>query len=257
MIPTHPERYGAQALSSPADAMRAQGEGDRESLPGVPPAVILGYQETLTEAVRERAEATETLVRSQVSHRLTDEVGYVPVHRAGVGVPVTAMAAENAIAAGAEAVVMLGGGAALQRVPPDAAPLGTEAIRDERVSYHHLPPEEPARATPALVEAPDAHLAGAGFDTRRSRTWTTSAVYRETVAEVERYREEGVVSLCMESAALWAVCAYRGALTATVHEVGGYLTAEGWTPEAPAERGLPEILDPTVDALETVLGGGG
>jgi len=249
VIPNHPEKHGAEALFDPSDAVAAQGEG----LPDVPPAVLFGYQPSLTEAVRERADGTETLVRSQVCLRLTDQVGYVPVHEAGVGAPVTAMVAENAIAAGARAVAMLGGGAALQRVPPDAALLPTEAIRDEGVSYHYLPGDEPVRATPGLLDHLKEHLASAGFPTRRGPTWTTSAIYRETVPEVERYQSEGVLSLCMESAALWAVCRYRDVATATVHEVGDYLDPEGWEPEAPAERGLVEMLDPAVAALTAHL----
>ena len=243
VLPNRPEQYGAEALFDPADAIGAQGDGD--GLPEVPPAVLLGYQKSLTATVEERADSTVTLVRSQVCHRLTDEVEYVPVHEAGVGAPVTAMVAENAIAAGAEAVVMLGGGAALQRVPPDAALLPTEAIRDEGVSYHYLPDEEPVGATPGLVDRLEERLSGAGFPTRRGATWTTSAIYRETVPEIERYRSDGVLSLCMESAALWAVCRYRGVATATVHEVGDYLDPEGWEPEAPAERGLREMLPPS------------
>ena len=217
----------------------------------MPPAVLLGYQSGLTDAVRERSDARVEVVRGQGVDLLSETVGYVAVHESGIGAPVTATVAENVIAAGAEAVVMLGGGAALQPdVAPDAAVLPTDATRDEGVSHHYLPPEEPVTPTLALVDELDASLSRAGFDTPRGTTWTTSAMYRETVPEVDRYREEGVVTLCMESAALWAVAEYRGADAATVHEVGDYLTPDDWVPEADADRGLPEMLGPTVEALE-------
>jgi len=58
------------------------------------------------------------------------------------------------------------------------------------------------------------------------------------------------VSFCMESAALWAVAEFRGADAATVHEIGDYLTPDEWVPDAAADRGLPKMLDPTVEALE-------
>lgn len=245
-IPNYGDKYQADALFSPTDAVEVQGEG----LPDVPPTVILGFQSELTAAVRDRAETTVDVVRSQQCHRLSETVGYVPVHESGVGAPVTAMVAENVIAAGAEAVVMLGGCACLQPdISPHAAILPTDTIRDEGVSHHYVPPEEAVTATAALVDRLDERLQQAGFETPRGTTWTTSAMYRETVPEIEQYREDGVVSLCMESAAFWAVCEYRGVDAATVHQIGDYLTADEWVPESDDERGLPEMLPPVVEAL--------
>jgi uridine phosphorylase len=252
MIPHFGDKYDAEALFSPADAVAAQGDG----LPDAPPAVLLGYQAELTDAVRDQRDGRVEIVRDQHVELLSESVGYVPVHESGIGAPVTATVAENAIAAGAEAIAMLGGGAALQTdIAPDAAVLPTEAIRDEGVSHHYLPSEEPVTATAPLVDELDAALSRAGFDTPRGTTWTTSAMYRETVPEVERYRDEGVVTLCMESAALWAVAAYRGADAATVHEVGDYLTPDEWVPDADADRGLTDMLDPTVAAMERHVAG--
>jgi len=253
MIPNHPDKYGAEALFSPADAVDAQGDG----LPDAPPGVVLGYQSDLTEAVRERAGEPDTLVRSQRVYPVTERVGYVPVHEVGIGAPVSATVTENVVAAGAEAVVLLGGCAALQpTLSPDTAVLPTGCIRDEGVSYHYIPPEDPVEPTADLVDRLDDALARAGVPTVRGPTWTTSAMYRETVPEIRRYRDEGVVSLCMESAAIWAVCRYRGVDTATVHAVGDILDPDGWEPDADGDRDLPELLAPVCDGLADHLGGG-
>ena len=245
-LPNHADKYGSPAVFDPEDALVAQGEG----VPKVPPAIILGYQSELHEAVRERATGPRTLVRSQKWYELDDGVGYVPVSEVGIGAPVTAIVTENCIAAGAETVVLVGGSACLQPdVPPDAAVLPTETIRDEGVSHHYVPSPQSLSPTTSLVEQLDSSLVDAGFDTVRGETWTTSAMYRETETEVERYRDEGVVTLCMETAALWAVCEYRGVDTATVHEVGDYLAPDEWTPTSGGERGLSEMLSPVADGL--------
>lgn len=247
MIPHHADKYDAEALFSPREAVAEQGGG----LPDVPAAVILGYQTELTEAVQERACSQLTIVRGQQMDQLSETVGYVPVHESGIGAPVSAIITENVIAAGAEVVVMLGGCAALQQdIAPDAAILPTDTIRDEGVSYHYLPADVPVTATSSLVDCLDETLSDAGFDTPRGTTWTTSAMYRETVPEIEQYRDEGLVSLCMESAAIWSVCQYRNVDTATIHEIGDYLAPGEWVPDAEAERGQPEMLEPTVKALE-------
>lgn len=247
MIPNYQDKYGAEALYSPGEAVAEQGDG----LPDMPPAIILGYQQYLTEAIQEKAESPIDIVGSQYYYRLSEIVGYVPVHEWGIGAPITATVTENVIAAGAEAVVMLGGCAGLQKeIPPDAAILPTHAIRDEGVSYHYIPAEEPVMATESLVDSLDDVLSKAGFDTPRGTTWTMSAMYRETIPEIEHYQNKGVVSLCMESAALWSVCQYRGIDTATVHEIGDYLTPSEWEPETEVEQGLEDMFDPTVKALE-------
>lgn len=252
MIPHYGETYDAEALFSPEEAIDAQGDG----LSDIPPAVILGYQDTLHEAVRERADEPITVVRSQRLYPLSKSVGFVPVNESGIGAPVSATITENVLAAGAEVVVMLGGCAALQtEFAPDAALLPTRSVRDEGVSHHYVPQEESVMATPELVDAIDNAFTAVEFDTHRGPTWTTSAMYRETVPQIEHYRKEGFVSLCMESAAIWAVCQYRGADAATIHEIGDYLAPGEWTPGVEKERGLPEMLSPTVTALEAYVDG--
>jgi uridine phosphorylase len=248
VIPNYGDKYGAEALFSPAEVVGTEGEG----LPDVPPAVVLGYQPKLTEFVERRADSPVRIVRSQYLYPVTETVGYVPVHEWGTGAPISAMVTENVIAAGAAAVVLLGGAAGLQTdVPPDAAVLPTDAIRDEGVSYHYVPGDEPVTPAASLVDGLDDALSEAGFETRRGTTWTTSAFYRETVPEVRAYGDDGVVTLDMESAAIWAVCRYRGVDTASIHELGGVLTPEGWQPETERDRGVTEMFDPTLAGLET------
>ncbi len=247
MIPNYADKYDADALFSPGEVIAAE-DG---TLPDVPPAVILGYQPKLTEFVEGRADSRVEIARSQHLYPVTETVGYVPVHEWGVGAPVSGMVTENLIAAGAEAVVLLGGGAGLQPdIPADAAVLPTGVIRDEGVSYHYVPGEESVIPTASLVDGLAKALSAAGFDTARGPTWTTSAFYRETVPEIRAYRDDGVVTVDTESAAIWAVCQYRGVDTASVHELGGLLTPEAWQPETQRDRGVEEMFEPTVDALE-------
>lgn len=247
MIPNYGDKYGAEALLTPEEVVAEQGEG----LPAVPPGIILGFQPKLTKTVKNRADSEIHITRAQYCYQLTETVGYVPVHEWGIGAPIAATVTENVIAAGATSVVLLGGGAGLQTdLSPDDAILPTKAIRDEGVSYHYIPESEPVTPTASLVESLDDALSSAGFETPRGPTWTTSAFYRETLPEIRAYRDQGVVTLDMETAAIWAVCQYRDVATATVHELGDVLTTEEWVPETESERGLQEMLDPTIEALE-------
>jgi len=247
-IPNFGDKYDADALFSPEEAVAEQGD----ELPDVPPAVVLGIQDSLYEEATARADETINVVRSQTVHRISDEVGFIGDF--GIGAPVTATVTENLIAAGVEAVCLLGGGACLQEsIPPNDAILPTRAIRDEGVSYHYIPPEDELRTTPELVDSLDESLTEAGVETHRGPTWTTSAMYRETIPEIEQYAEEGVVSLCMETAAMLAVAEYRGADAAVVHEIGDHLLADGWESGVEREENFAEFLGPTVEALEAYV----
>jgi len=246
MIPHYADKYDAEALYDPAVSVSTGG------LPDLPPAVVLGFDRRLRTPVRDRSEEIDPdPARELAFYRLADRVAFVPVEEVGVGAPVAAIAAEKAIAAGARAVVVLGGCGAVQpTTSPEAVLLPTEAVRDEGVSYHYLPPDEEVRATPTLLGALEGSFADAGLETSRGPTWTTSALYRETLPEIEHYREAGFVSAGMESAAVWAVAAYRGADAATVHHVDGYLSGDR---NAGGERDLPALLAPTARGLQAHL----
>jgi len=253
MIPHYGDKYDAPALYDPADSIVGDGTG----LPDVPPGVIFGFRESLGETVRERAEPIDPHPDRRLSYyRLSESVAYCPVETVGVGAPVAAVATEKAIAAGATAVVVLEGCAAVHpEIPPDAVLVPTRAVRDEGVSYHYVPPGETVEATPALGEALVESFAGAGTETRRGPTWTTGALFRETVPEAEYYKERGFVSVDMESAAVWAVGQYRGADAATVQHVDDYLIPDEWLDPDERDATLADRLDPTVAALEGYVSG--
>lgn len=248
MIPHYGDKYDAEALYSPEESI-VPGE---EGLPDVPRAVVLGFQGTLSDAVRARSEQIDPEPARELSYyRLSESVAFCPVETVGVGAPVAAVATEKAIAAGAEVVVVLGGCAAFETGADDETVLlPTRAVRDEGASYHYLPDGEAVRAAPGLVDGLDAAFAGAGCPTRRGPVWTTSALFRETLPEIEYYRERDFVSLDMESAAVWAVCQYRGADAATIHHVDDYLSADARVCHADRSVSLADRLDPTVRALD-------
>lgn len=250
MIPDYGPVYDAEALFTPAESV-----SPADGLPELPPAMILGFQDVLQEAV----EDVGTRIGADVPrpfeyYELSASVGFVPVQEMGVGAPVAAIATEKAIAGGAETVLMLGGTAALQpELSSASALLPTRAVRDEGASYHYLPPEEPARPTPALLDRLAEGFEGRGIESHGGPTWTTSAMFRETIPQLEHYREKGFVSLCMETAAIWAVCAYRGADTATVHAIDGFAVPGESHPAPGIGDRLATLLDPTVETLEDHL----
>lgn len=190
--------------------------------------------------------AAEVDGRLPVVHRLTSEVGPHPVwvdgadERAvgvlhpGVGAPLAAACLEEAIAAGARAIVAVGGAGALV---PDLA-LGhvvvpDRAVRDEGTSYHYLPASRTVAPDPAALATTLAFLEARGVPHVAAATWTTDAIYRETAERVARRRAEGCVTVEMETAAFYAVARFRGVrciqlLYAADDLSGGTWDERGW-----------------------------
>jgi uridine phosphorylase len=77
-------------------------------------------------------------------------------------------------------------------------------------SYHYLPPARYAEADPNLLEAAERALAANGVSVERGSTWTTDAPFRETATTIASRREEGILAVEMEAAALYAFANARG-----------------------------------------------
>src|SRR5262245_41024361 len=144
-----------------------------------------------------------------------------------IGAPSTVATLELAIALGVRTVLFFGICGSLQ---PDLV-IGDlvvveEALREEGTSYHYLPADQPAVATPWLVEAAARQLAD--LPHRRGLIWTTDAPYRETRTKVRRLAEQGVLGVEMETSAVYALARYRGLEALSVQIVSDQLVGEKW-----------------------------
>jgi uridine phosphorylase len=83
------------------------------------------------------------------------------------------------------------------------------AIRDEGRSYHYLPPARYAEADPSLGNEAEQALAATGFSVERGSTWTTDAPFCEGPTTIASRRDEGVLAVEMEAAALYAFAQAR------------------------------------------------
>ena len=129
----------------------------------------------------------------------------------GVGAPIAAARLEELIALGCRKFMACGGAGVLDRkVAVGHLLVPTSAVRDEGVSYHYLPPGREVQGIPEAVAAIEPVLAAHGIEYLTCKTWTTDAPYRETAGLVRQRREEGCLTVEMETAAFFAVARFRG-----------------------------------------------
>ncbi len=128
----------------------------------------------------------------------------------GVGAPIAAGLLEEAIAFGCRKFIACGGCGVLEKdIAVGHIIVVSGAVRDEGVSYHYLPPAREVIANGSGVNALVGTLNSRGIPYRVGKTWTTDAPYRETLNKIATRREDGCLTVEMESAALIAVAQFR------------------------------------------------
>ena len=168
------------------------------------------------------------------------------VGRFGIGAPAAANRLEDLAAAGVRRFIAIGLAGALQpEMEVGDLVVCTEAVRDDGVSHHYLPGAARVLPTHGLTDQLAGEPSRSGRPLHRGPTWTIDAPYRETVEEIQHYRDLGVLTVEMEAAALAAVAEVRGVEFAAAFTVSDSLAGESWN---------PHFADPLVDSgLELLL----
>jgi uridine phosphorylase len=163
------------------------------------------------------------------------------------GAPVMATQALNQIHLGVRRFVAIGAaGAIVESLAPGDVVVLTEAVRDEGVSHHLLPPARYAAADPELTAA----LAPGA---RRTKSWTVAIPFVMTARELETFSADGVETVEMEAAALFAVGEARGARTAAAVVISDVTTTAGRVAEnwRAVTEPLFGLLDAAIAALRS------
>ncbi|MFB7362320.1 nucleoside phosphorylase [Streptomyces hydrogenans] len=225
-LPHHPGKHALPALGDPADhARHVRTRHPDATLAGHDGAVLVYQDRALAHAVAAYGGHRRIgWVRGNL--RLIERSGrrLAVCGGFGPGAPAAALILEQLVALGIRRVVTVGTAASLHTsLAPGSVVVCTRALRDDGLSQHYLPPGPYADPSPGLTR----HLTGAlharDAAPRRGAGWTTSAVYRETAAEVARYGALGILTADMEAAGVFAVAEHRGIDAAAVFAVADCL----------------------------------
>ncbi len=173
---------------------------------------------------------------------LKSEIGDHPIYRfqtegeqeiavlhPGVGAPLSAGMLEEVIQMGAKYVIACGGCGVLDDHVDVGHPfIVKSAVRDEGTSYHYLPPSREAFPHPQAVRVLEETLTTNGIGYNLSKTWTTDAIYRETIQKRELRLSEGCEVVEMEAAAFFAVAEFRKIIFGQLLYGGDLVKPEGW-----------------------------
>ena len=102
----------------------------------------------------------------------------------------------------------------------------TAAYRDEGLSYHYMEPSDyvEIKNSDKVAEA----FEKSGYPYVLGKTWTTDAIYMETADKANARREDGCLTVEMESSGLQAVCNFYGYELYTFFFGADLLTDDSW-----------------------------
>ena len=147
-----------------------------------------------------------------------------------VGAPMAVLTLEKLIAQGARQIIVYGWcGSLSNTLRTGDVLLPTWAKSDEGTSAHYPVNSRPESHTPTQKNLADG-LNAQGLTTLSGPVWTTDAPYRESVGQVSRLGEQGVLGVDMEYAALIAAAAFRKVELTAVLLVSDELWSGKWKP---------------------------
>jgi len=151
----------------------------------------------------------------------------------GIGAPLASSLLEEVIAFGCRKFIACGGCGVLEKdIAVGNLIVVSGAIRDEGVSYHYLPPGREVQANNVALDALTRTLNERRVPYLAGKTWTTDAPYRETTQKITSRKEDGCLTVEMESAGMMAVAQFRDVIFGQVLYGGDDLSGSEWVKRA-------------------------
>ena len=159
-----------------------------------------------TEKIAELYTANGIVPVYKIRYKNTDIAFYL----SRVGAPACVVGFEEIVAMGAKKYVLFGSCGVLDDDKvKDNIIIPVSAVRDEGTSYHYLAPSPEIEADTHSVQILENVLTTCGYPYVKGKTWTSDAIYRETIPAIQERKREGCLVAEMECASMLAVSRYR------------------------------------------------
>ena len=233
-------------ISTPAGYVRHVAAGLK-----LPSKAILCPISSLTRYLDSRAKYKKYNCEADIYALQNEDLCYVT--QFGSGAPGMAMALEVLIALGVKEFVFIGLAGSLQEeVQPADIVLCQEALCDDGTSPCYTA-RDTSRPNKTLFAKLAKQLQADKQNFHTGRNWTTDAIFRETKEEVKHYQKKDVLTVEMETAAFYAICAKRKVKGAAAFVVSDCLYNLKWEPhfgEKPIFRALETVFEAARKALK-------
>ena len=166
-----------------------------------------------------------------------------------VGAPFAVLVAEELFASGCQLIIsMTSAGQILSIKSPPYFIIIDRALRDEGTSYHYLEASNYSTVNGDLLKLSKDALANAGNSVLVGATWTTDAPFRETAEAIAAAKNDGMLAVEMEAAALYAFAQARNKPVLCIAHVTNQLARI----EGDFEKGAADGAEDSLDLITTL-----
>jgi uridine phosphorylase len=203
--------HGAPSVFRPENMLREARRQKELASGSVPEVCVIDPDGDIVDFVRQEFSATRcphwACYHTRMWRWTADGVRYGIIGQV-VGGSFSVLVAEQLFASGCRLLINVASAGQITDVgPPPYYILIDRAMRDEGTSYHYLPASAYVAADPALIALAREAIRSNGHALHVGATWTTDAPFRETADTIATRREEGILAVEMEAAALYAFAA--------------------------------------------------
>jgi uridine phosphorylase len=251
MLPQFGEKHQLSSLITPSKVLEHRRKYGRFPSSSAPKTVIFCYQNRfLKQALEKMAHRQCDGCFSKLFY-LTDYPD-VAIGDFGMGGPAVAATMEELIAWGVQQFISMGTAGSLQsKVGVGDLVICEKAIRDEGTSHHYLPPTKYIHAPRRMTNTLQHLLKKANLPHHVGSTWTTDSFYRQTAEEVQLFQKEGVLTVEMETATLFAVAHFHQVDLGAMFVINDTHANSSWQPhleDGRPRQGLALLLPVALEA---------
>jgi uridine phosphorylase len=195
--------------------------------------VLCFFSEAIEKILKEYLHKIVSHIRSEGINYPLYELDYkdekIALIQAGVGAPIAAGQIEELSAMGCKKFIACGSCGVLQKeIAIGHLIIPTTAVRDEGTSYHYIKPAREITADEHIVKVIENKLLEEKIPYIKAKTWTTDAIYRETPQKIMQRKNEGCVTVEMETSAYIAVSQYNNVQFGQILYAGDNLGGDEW-----------------------------
>ncbi|TFG16078.1 MAG: purine phosphorylase [Promethearchaeota archaeon] len=230
-FPNYPQKYRARSFVTAKDFWRYKKEIGRVPKEKPPKGVIICYSPSLmSHIINNHPIIKVEEVFGDYFYLLEEFNKQIGICGGfGIGAPIVAILIEELSVFGVTNFLSIGVAGALQKT----LRLGSyvvcdKAIRDEGTSHHYCKPDKYSYPSKKVTNKMIETLQELNLEYTRGTSWTVDAPYRETYEEIEKYKKEGVLTVEMEAAAIFAVAKYLNVEAGSLFTISDYLCEDEW-----------------------------
>jgi uridine phosphorylase len=253
------KHYADASVFDVANLMREARRQKQLPVGDVPRICVLDPDGDLVDYLRARGRAARhpawACYHTELDTFTNEGVTFGIVGRA-VGAPFAVLIAEELFVSGCELLISV---TSAGQITPLASPpyfvLIERALRDEGTSYHYLPPARYSALDSALAARLQGHWDHSRIPLYAGASWTTDAPFRETAAMIAACRDEGILAVEMEAAALYALAIAKHYRIACFAHVTNTMAQDGDDFEKGPDWGSERLLTVIGEAARCGMAG--